>query len=191
MPVLDGLATTAAIRAQEQTQGTHVPIIAMTAHAMQGDRERCLAAGMDGYVTKPLQAADLAAAIAQLQSATPALGTRSVAPPVDISTALQSVNGDQTLLVELFEAFQQDYPKQLIELQDTIDAADAKRMAQVAHSLKGAVGYFGAQTVHTLAYRLETMGRQAELEGASAVLQQLERELERLSALFPSALPST
>ena len=68
MPVLDGLAATAAIRAQEQTQGTHVPIIAMTAHAMRGDRERCLAAGMDGYVTKPLKAADLAAAIAQLRA---------------------------------------------------------------------------------------------------------------------------
>ncbi len=103
-------------------------------------------------------------------------------PPVDISAALQSVEGDQDLLVDLFEAFQQDYPKQLAELQDAIGTGNAERMAQVAHSLKGAVGYFGAQTVHTLAHRLETMGHQAELEGASAVLQQLERELERLSA---------
>ena len=97
MPVLDGLAATAIIRAQEQTQGTHVPIIAMTAHAMRGDRERCLAAGMDGYVTKPLKAADLAAAIAQLQPAVSSPETRIVAPPVDVSAALQSVNGDQAL----------------------------------------------------------------------------------------------
>ncbi len=182
MPVLDGLAATAAIRAQEQTQGTHIPIIAMTAHAMRGDRERCLAAGMDGYVTKPLKAADLAAAIAQLRSAVASPETQVVTPPVDIAAALQSVDGDQDLLVDLFEAFQQDYPKQLTELQDAIGAGDAERIAQVAHSLKGAVGYFGAQTVHALAYRLETMGRQAELERASSILQQLERELERLSA---------
>jgi CheY-like chemotaxis protein len=182
MPVLDGLAATAAIRAQEQTQGTHVPIIAMTAHAMRGDRERCLVAGMDGYVTKPLKATDLAVAIAQLRPAVSAPETRVVTPPVDISAALQSVEGDQDLLVDLFEAFQQDYPKQLAELQDAIGTGNAERMAQVAHSLKGAVGYFGAQTVHTLAHRLETMGHQAELEGASSVLQQLEQELERLSA---------
>jgi len=180
MPVLDGLAATAAIRAQEQTQGIHIPIIAMTAHAMQGDRERCLTAGMDGYVTKPLKAADLAAAIAQLRPAAPASETQVVTPPADIAAALQCVEGDQDLLVDLFEAFQQDYPKQLTELQDAIGTGDAERMTQVAHSLKGAVGYFGAQTVHTLAYRLETMGRQAELEGASSILQQLERELERL-----------
>jgi len=182
MPVLDGLAATAAIRAQEQTQGAHVPIIAMTAHAMRGDRERCLAAGMDGYVTKPLKATDLAAAITQLRPAVSSPKTRVVTPPVDISAALQNVEGDQNLLVDLFEAFQQDCPKQLAELQDAIGAGDAERMAQVAHSLKGAVGYFGTQTVNALAYRLETMGHQAELEGASSVLQQLEQELERLRA---------
>ena len=115
MPVLDGLAATAAIRAQEQTQGTHVPIIAMTAHAMRGDRERCLAAGMDGYVTKPIKAADLTAAIAQLLPAAPQPPTPAGTPPVDVSAALRSVEGDQGLLEDLFEAFQQDYPKQLAE----------------------------------------------------------------------------
>jgi len=89
MPVLDGLAATAAIRAQEQTQGTHVPIIAMTAHAMRGDRERCLVAGMDGYVTKPLKAADLAATIARL-----------------LPAALCRVEEDQGLLQDLCTAFQ-------------------------------------------------------------------------------------
>ena len=104
MPILDGLAATAAIRAQEQTQGTHVPIIAMTAHAMRGDRERCLAAGMDGYVTKPLKASDLAAAIAQLRPVS-SLETLIVAPPVDVSAALQSVEGDQCSAGEPVRSF--------------------------------------------------------------------------------------
>ncbi len=71
------------------------------------------------------------------------------------------------MLVDMFEPFRQDYPKQLAEIREAIDTRDAGRTAQVAHSLKGAVGYFGAQTVHALAYQLETIGRRAELDGAS------------------------
>jgi len=180
MPVLDGLAATATIRAQEQ--GTHMPIIAMTAHAMRGDRERCLAAGMDGYVTKPLKAADLAAAIAQLLPVAPLTQTPAGPPPVDVAAALDSVEGDQGLLADLFEAFQQDYPKQLAEIQDAIGMRDAERTARVAHSVKGAVGYFGTQRASALAAQLETLGRQAELEGALSLVQELEQELARISA---------
>jgi two-component system sensor histidine kinase/response regulator len=182
MPVIDGLEVTATIRAQEKTPGTHVPIIAMTAHAMHGDRERCLAAGMDGYVTKPIQASDLSAAIASLLPMAPQPAPPVVAPPLDFRAALRNVDGDQAMLVDMFESFRQDYPKQLAEIREAIDTRDAGRTAQVAHSLKGAVGYFGAQTVHALAYQLETLGRRAELDEASPLLQQLEQELERLSA---------
>jgi signal transduction histidine kinase/CheY-like chemotaxis protein/HPt (histidine-containing phosphotransfer) domain-containing protein len=184
MPVLDGLAATAAIRAQEQTQGTHVPIIAMTAHAMRGDRERCLAAGMDGYVTKPLKAADLAAAIAQLRPTAAPPHTPASTPPVDVSAALRSVERDQGLLEDLFVAFQQDYPKQLAEIEDALGTGDATRTAQIAHSLKGAVGYFGTQRASALAAQLEALGRRAELEGAAAVVQELEQELARISAFI-------
>src|SRR4029453_19542452 len=99
---------------------------------------------MCAYVPKRLKTADLAPAIAQLLPAS-SPATQVMTPPVDISATLQSVGGDQNLLVDLFEVFQQDYPKQLAELRDAIGAGDAERMAQVAHSLKGAVGYFGAQ----------------------------------------------
>jgi two-component system sensor histidine kinase/response regulator len=182
MPGLDGLAATAAIRAQEQ--GTHIPIIAMTAHAMRGDRERCLTAGMDGYVTKPLKAADLAAAIAQLLPAAPLPQTSTGTPPVDVSAALRSVEGDQGLLENLFEAFQQDYPKQLAEIQETISKGDAERTARVAHSVKGAVGCFGTQRASALTAQLDTLGRQAKLEGALALVQDLEQELARIRAFI-------
>jgi two-component system, sensor histidine kinase and response regulator len=168
MPVLDGLAATAAIRAQEQTRGTHVPIIAMTAHAIRGDHEQCLAAGMDGYVTKPLKATDLIAAIAQLLPAVQPPPTG--APPVDVSAALRNVEGDQGSLEDLFEVFQQGYPKQLAELQDAIGTGDAERTAQVAHSVKGAVSYFGTQRAFNLAAQLESLGRQAELAAALSVV---------------------
>jgi len=182
MPVLDGLAATAAIRAQEPPQGPHVPIIAMTAHAMRGDRERCLAAGMDGYVAKPLTTAALTAAIAPLRPVPLPPPTPVGGPPVDMAAALRSVEGDQGLLEDLFEAFQQDYPKQLAELQDAIGMGDAARTARVAHSLKGAVGYFGTQRTFALAAQLETLGRQAELEGALSLVQELEQELAQISA---------
>jgi CheY-like chemotaxis protein len=181
MPVMDGLEATATIRRQEKMQGSHVPIIAMTAHAMRGDRERCLAAGMDGYVTKPIQANDLSDAITSLLHVASQPAPPVVTPPLDFRAALRNVDGDQAMLVDMFEAFLQDYPKQLAEIREAIDTRDAECMAQVAHSLKGAVGYFGAQTVYALAYQLETIGRRAELDGASPLLQQLEQELERLS----------
>jgi signal transduction histidine kinase/DNA-binding response OmpR family regulator len=180
MPALDGLAATAAIRAQEQTRGTHVPIIAMTAHAMRGDHEQCLAAGMDGYVTKPIKAADLTAAIAQLLPAMQQTPTNTLS--VDVSAALRNVEGDRGLLEDLFEAFRQGYPTQLAELQDAISMGDAERTAQVAHSVKGAVSYFGTQRALDLAAQLETFGRRAELATALAVVQELEQELARLSA---------
>jgi CheY-like chemotaxis protein/HPt (histidine-containing phosphotransfer) domain-containing protein len=185
MPVLDGLTATATIRAQEQ--GTHLPIIAMTAHAMRGDRERCLAAGMDGYVTKPLKAADLVAAIAQVLPAAPLTQPPASPPPVDVSAALRNVEGDQALLADLFEAFQQDYPKQLAELQDAMGMHDAARMARVAHSVKGAVGYFGTPRAAALAAQLETLGRQAEWEGALSLVQALEQELARIRAFVAAA----
>jgi HPt (histidine-containing phosphotransfer) domain-containing protein len=92
------------------------------------------------------------------------------------------VDGDRALLGALFEAFQQDYPKQLVELWDAISTGDAAYTARVAHSLKGAIGYFGAQRASALAAQLETLGRQAAMEDAASILQQLEQECGRMSA---------
>jgi HPt (histidine-containing phosphotransfer) domain-containing protein len=153
----------------------------MTAHAMQGDRERCLAAGMDGYVAKPMKAGELYAAIDSLLQGVVAASTSSDAPPIDLPAALSIVDGDRDLLLDLIVTFLEDYPKSVAELESAIRAGDTQRMAHVAHSLKGSVVSFGAKTASTLAHKLETMGRQAELEDAPLVLQQLAHELERIA----------
>jgi two-component system sensor histidine kinase/response regulator len=187
MPIMDGLEATAAIRERERPSGLHVPIIAMTAHAMQGDRERCLAIGMDGYVTKPMKAADLYAAIAPLLHEASAPAQPAVEPPIDLSAALSTVDGDKVLLMDIIGVFLQDYPTCLQELRDAINAGDELRIERTAHSLRGAVSNFVAQTAYALAYELEIMGRRAELDRAPMVLQQLERELERIARFVSKA----
>jgi two-component system sensor histidine kinase/response regulator len=185
--VMDGLEATAAIRAREKTSGDHLPIIAMTAHAMQGDRERCLAAGMDDYVAKPMKAAELYATLDRLPQYAAALTPPAVEPPIDLPAALGIVEGDKDFLVDLLAIFLETYPTAVDDIHAALTAGDAVRMAEVAHSLKGAVANFGAKAAYTLAYELETMGRHAELDAAPAVLQRLERELERISIFVTEA----
>jgi CheY-like chemotaxis protein len=182
MPVMDGLEATAAIRAQEKSSGTHMPIIAMTAHAMKGDRERCLAAGMDGYVAKPIKLSDLDAAMQHIfdGSAVPAQPWED--SPIDLACALATVDGDHAILGEVVELFLQNYPAWLAELRMAIGAGDARRTAQVAHSLKGAVRIFGEGPAYQLAYELEALARGGSVTGAPAALQSLTQELERLRA---------
>ncbi len=182
MPGQDGLETTAAIRAREQTNGGHIPIVAMTARAMKGDQEQCLAAGMDGYVSKPLKRDDLDAVLMQV------LGSRSIlisppdAPPIDLASALRAVDGDRAILREVIEVFRQDYPSRVEELRDAIEHRTAQQMARAAHSLKGALGIFGRSAAYDLAQELETMGRADHLADAQGVLQMLEQELGRIIA---------
>jgi CheY-like chemotaxis protein len=184
MPIMGGFETTAAIRAQEQVTGSHLPIIAMTAHAMKGDREKCLAAGMDDYLAKPLKAEELYTAIARIPARQPEPQGSVVESPVHLSTALGNVDGDRTILAEAVEIFLEDYPKQLAELRAAIGNGDAKRAERVAHSLKSVVGLFGAKQAYNLAYELEIFGRGDQLEDAVHVLNRLERELEQITAFF-------
>jgi PAS domain S-box-containing protein len=184
MPELDGFEATAAIRAREREIGGHLPIIAMTAHAMKGDQERCLAAGMDGYVAKPMKAGDLYAAIDRLLTGTSTPDHATGELPIDLPTALCTVGGDQDLLVELVETFQQDYPLHLISLREACSQNKASQLERSAHSLKGAVAVLGATTAYTLAAELETMGRDTRLDGATALIEELESELTRIVAFF-------
>jgi CheY-like chemotaxis protein/HPt (histidine-containing phosphotransfer) domain-containing protein len=178
MPEMDGLEATALIRVRERDNGVHVPIIAMTAHAMQGDRERCLAAGMDGYLSKPIQAAELLAAIAEL---VPATVPEAPAEVFDQSVLLAQVEGDQELLAELVELFTEDSPRLLSEIEQAVVRGDGDGLARAAHTLKGAASNFGAHGVVTLARRLEEMGYAGELAEATATYAALGTEIERLN----------
>ncbi len=186
MPKMDGWETTACIREREQAGGRHIPIIAMTAHAMKGDREACLNAGMDGYVPKPLTADALSAAIEQVIEPPPE-STETVADEstdkgevFDLQEILARVEGDENLMKEVFALFLEQCPGMMAEIRNAIDEEDADCLARSAHAIKGSVGNFGAHSAFDLALRLEMTGRNRELEGAEEIFNAFSEEMERL-----------
>jgi signal transduction histidine kinase/CheY-like chemotaxis protein len=181
MPEMDGLAATAAIREVEKKRGTHLPIFAMTAHAMKGDRERCLEAGMDGYITKPVRFSDIEQTLAGL-ARTPATPTKSVAAGAswNRAAALDRIGGDEELLRDLCHIFVDESPKLLQKLQQALAAGDADGVMRAAHSLKGEAGYLGAAGTSRAAQQLEEMGHNKDLSRASETLATLEREVASL-----------
>jgi two-component system, sensor histidine kinase and response regulator len=184
MPELDGLETTVAIRAQECLSGVYLPIIAITAHAMKGDEERCLAAGMDGYVAKPFKAEELYAVIDRVLEGRSPPTAQTEGPPIDQSAALRAVDGDESLLMDIIDVFQQNAPKYLEALREALRHEDVRQLEYAAHSLKGALGAIGATTAYTLAAQLETMGHEAYLDGAARLTERLEGELARMTSFW-------
>jgi CheY-like chemotaxis protein len=186
MPEMDGYETTAAIRGKEKERGGHVPIVAMTAHAMQGDRERCIAAGMDGYISKPIRPRELFRTIESL-GLRPPESDKSEAEPqmaksdvLDLAEMLTHVDGDRQLLKEIVELFLEDCPKQLSDIRQAITRGDSAALMRTAHTLKGSVGNFAAKAAVDLALQLEMMGRQGNLGGAPEAYSGLEKEIENL-----------
>jgi signal transduction histidine kinase/DNA-binding response OmpR family regulator/sensor domain CHASE-containing protein len=180
MPVVDGLAATAMIRQRESQTGGHLPIIAMTAHAMKGDAERCLTAGMDGYLSKPIKADELYGIIQKALHHEVVPDSCPAEPPVDIATLMTIVGGEKELMRDLGRIFRQDYPKQIEALREAIRQWDKRRIEHIAHSLRGALATIGATTARSLAYELESMGQTSQLERVQSVFHKLEAELGRL-----------
>jgi signal transduction histidine kinase/DNA-binding response OmpR family regulator len=194
MPELDGLEATASIRAHERGTGRHVPILGMTARAMKGDREECLAAGMDGYLSKPIQPAELRRLVAALvqsgdagapagadktgASETPAAGAKLTA--VDRAAALEAAGGDPELLKQVVESFLGECPQLLTAVRAAAAAGDGPGLHRAAHTLKGAVNMFGARAAWDRAQRLEIMGRHDDLAQAAETCDALEGDLERV-----------
>jgi two-component system sensor histidine kinase/response regulator len=187
MPDMDGFEATHAIRMREQITGRHVPIVAMTAHAMRGDRERCLEAGMDEYLAKPVRATELLQLIQKFapQSATTPVfqGRAAMAgerPVFDHETALDRINGEEELLDEVIQLFLSDAPSRLAEIRASLEQGDPKRLEIAAHSLKGAAGYVGAERASAQALKLEELGQKGDLSPALDEYRQLEHEIEQL-----------
>jgi two-component system sensor histidine kinase/response regulator len=182
MPEMDGFEATAAIRQKERAKGTHVPIIALTAHAMKGDRERCLAGGMDGYVSKPVQAEELIKAVESLDSNSPATGKTSdpTNEVVDREVALARVDGDEGLLADLAKLFCEESPKLLSAVQDAVAKRDTVALKRAAHSLKGSISTFAARDATEAALRLEDLARAGEFAGSEDAYRLLETQVERL-----------
>jgi CheY-like chemotaxis protein len=189
MPEMDGLEATATIRAAERQSGAHIPIIAMTAHAMKGDRERCLEAGMDRYIAKPIRARQLFDAIGELVG-TSGVSDTGVDPAlpegeqVDWNEAMRAVKGDRHLLNVVVDAVLEESPGLLTRIRRSIAAGDAPGLRLAAHTLKGSIRYFGQSRAFELAYRLEEMGRDATLDGAEQTLAALEGETARLRSIL-------
>lgn len=210
MPDLDGVEATVAIRRAEEGTGRHIPIIAMTAHAMPGDMENCLAAGMDDYVSKPLSFDLLIRKIETLVSAggepadasAAAVGRSSTsssdspADPrpfsmqhLDYAQALARVGNDAALLAELSGLFLEEYPRLLKDLHQGLELGDLAAVQGAAHQLKGLLGQFCAAAARDHAWQVELAAKEEDLPRAalsaaslSGALDLLRPELEAVAS---------
>ncbi|MEM9691055.1 MAG: response regulator [Myxococcota bacterium] len=188
MPEVDGLTVAWKQRQRERLDHTYVPLIAVTAHAMKGDRERCLRAGFDGYMTKPLRPDELHQTIENVvpddygdARGAPEVRSRGeTESPFDRETLIAHAGHDIELARELAEVFLESVPEWNRALDAGVEKGDAAEVQRIAHSMKGALGNFGAGVACDVACQLETMGEQGALEHASDALHHLRRELDHL-----------
>jgi len=176
MPVMSGLDATAAIRLRERATGQHVRIVAMTAHAMNSDRERCLAAGMDGYLSKPIDPPMLFAVVEQEGDGG---GVQPViAKPVafDEDALRERLSGDHELMTDVIRVFLEDLPMRLGAIKSAVTARDAEALRTAAHALKGAAGNLSAGGLFEAARVLERVGAESRMDAAEGAWRQLSVE---------------
>jgi CheY-like chemotaxis protein len=212
MPEMDGLEATAAIRESEKATGRRIPIIAMTAHAMKGDRERCLAAGMDDYVSKPVEpktlndvlekwglvARESSMSVAKAPAREPHESTtplreesRMSKPPkistietevFDLASLRERVENDLELLDEMIELYLSSSPLLLTELESAVKSRDRDKVNRAAHTLKGVLKNMCADACAQAALQLEMIGKSGDIERADESLAMLKNEFRRLES---------
>jgi CheY-like chemotaxis protein len=185
MPEVDGLETTRTIRQSEKESGRHIPILAMTAQAMKGDREKCLAAGMDGYIAKPIRVQELWRAIEKVIGvpATPTAGQggpTSDDGSIDWTTALASTGGDRQLLGEIIEIFRGEAPRLLADIQQAVADQDADALRRSAHTIKGSLRMFGHQQAAAIAESIESSARAGDLKDLDQPISSLQNQVTDL-----------
>jgi CheY-like chemotaxis protein len=191
MPVMGGLETTAEIRRRECESGTRVRIVAMTAHAMQGDRDRCLAAGMDGYLSKPIDPETLFAMVEQASAAPVQLELAELQGSpmaVDLDALMRRLGGDDKLFNEVAQLFITDCLQRLEEIHSAAASADLDKLCFIAHALKGAAGNLSAAELVTASIALEACGSDRRIDDAAAAAGQVELEARRVIAFLQNEL---
>jgi two-component system, sensor histidine kinase and response regulator len=185
MPEMDGLEATRLLREKEKVSGLRQPVVAMTALVMKGDRERCIEAGMDGYLSKPIRPQELdhvldtylARDVEGSSSSEPA---EPVEPSVVTAELLERIDGDLSLLSELLELFRGDYPGQFRALRMALKNRDAAAIQRLGHALKGALGNLSAPIAARISGELESMGRSGETMSAESKVNDLDVEVARV-----------
>ncbi len=186
MPEMDGLTATKIIRSEE-LEGNHIPIIAATAHAMTSDRDKCLKAGMDDYITKPINLEQLKKTIArgiknkkttQAMAAPHKTDKATTTPPTtselfDLSALRSLVKGDKKQLNNMVQVFIQSMEKNLTSLQEAVNQRNAEQIHFSAHKIKGAAGQLKAISMSEIAFELENMGKDANLTNATETFNTL------------------
>jgi len=194
MPRMGGFEATAKIREGERTTGGRLPIVALTALAMTGDREKCLAAGMDAYVSKPINAAELFGTLNRLfpsrggSIAPVATQPAAQAPIIDRAKLDENMEGDQEVLRDIVGAFLRDQVSQERDIMDALARQDAPTLARAAHTFKGLLLTLAARPAADAALKLEMVARSSDLGGAPIALRELQAELARLQPALEDLL---
>jgi PAS domain S-box-containing protein len=197
MPEMDGYETTRAIRRREGSDG-HSIIIAMTAHAMKGDRERCLEAGMDDYLAKPINPDDVLRVIGKWLGPNPGERQGLAVPPgegpdrpggspVDMKDAMDRFDNDREFFREMLDQFLNLLPGQVKEIEKALAADDAETVQKTAHNIKGSAGTLSARRLYSIVLEMEESGRAGDLSGTGVLLEELKSEIGLL-AEFASSL---
>jgi len=200
MPVMDGFEAIRSIRGREKISNSHIPIIALTAHAMKGDREKCLAVGADDYVSKPIRTSDLFAAIeralkVRVDAPAPAAPSpqpvaaaativapeqEGAAPVFDLDDALARIEGDRELLEEIVSIFIAECASNMDAIRQAHSAGDARLLERLAHTVKGASANLGAVAVSQAAFRIEKTAASGDLASCAELIEKMQQEIDRL-----------